>query len=94
MQTHAIAAALSDRHGTDLSVHHGKALISGCVSPKSACLHALMVSSKQPVVGRPCVCVLQGIPRLAAELFPAVINSKDKAGFSPSASFQEISLDH
>lgn len=41
LQTHAIAAALSepqpDGRGTDLRVHPGKALISGCVSPKSAC---------------------------------------------------------
>lgn len=62
LQTHAMVATRSEpqphRHGTDLWVHPGKALISGCVSPKSACLHALMVSSKQPVVGRP-VCVFK-----------------------------------
>ncbi len=96
LQTHAIAATLSEpqseRHCTDLPVQPGKALISGCVSPKSACLHALMVSSKHPVVGHPvcvcvCMCVLKGIPGLAAELFPAVINSKDKAEVSLPARF-------
>lgn len=50
LQTHAIAAARSEPQADG---HPGKALISGCMSPKSACLHALMVSSKQPVVGRP-----------------------------------------
>lgn len=59
----------------------GKVLISGGVSPKVACLHALMVGGEQPVVGHPRVRVwegacLQGNTALGRA---AVINSKDKA---------------
>lgn len=59
----------------------GKVLISGGVSPKVACLHALMVGGEQPVVGHPRGRVWEGA-RLQGNTAlgrAAVINAKDKA---------------
>lgn len=59
----------------------GKVLISAGVSPKVACLHALMVGGEQPVVGHPRVRVWEGacVQGNTALGRAAVINSKDKA---------------
>ncbi|MEQ2313872.1 hypothetical protein AMECASPLE_006366 [Ameca splendens] len=67
IKCHAIAATVSEpqahghRHGPEQRVLPGKAPIS------APCLHAVMVSSKQPVVGRPvrmCLCKMRSHVKL------------------------------